>query len=206
MPRKGRTPGDLREACVAEALRIVEREGVESLSMREVARRLGVSHQAPYKHFASRDHILAEIVARAYGSFVEYLEAIPETDNPAEDMAEMGRRYVRYALTHPLQYRLMFESPLPEPRRHPEMMRRADRAFTLLRTCLKRMPDRWTNALGDDATDTDALFVWATLHGLASISRSSALHTLTLPDSVIENAVRDALIRIGVGIGVEGRS
>lgn len=171
--------------------------------MREVARRLGVSHQAPYKHFTSRDHILAEIVARAYGSFVEYLEAIPETDNPADDMAEMGRRYVRYAMTHPLQYRLMFESPLPEPSRHPEMMRRADRAFTLLRTCLERMPDRWTNRIGEDTLNTDALFVWATLHGLTSILRSSAIHTLDLPDSVIASAVRDTLIRIGVGIGVE---
>ena len=174
--------------------------------MREVSRRLGVSHQAPYKHFASRDHILAEIVERAYGSFVEYLEAIPETDNPAEDMAEMGRRYVKYALTHPLQYRLMFESPLPEPRRHPEMMRRADRAFTLLRTCLTRMPGRWTMSLGEDDIDTDALFVWATLHGLASVLRSSAIHTLQLPDSVIANAVRNTLIRIGVGIGVQERS
>ena len=173
--------------------------------MREVTRRLGVSHQAPYKHFASRDHILAEIVARAYGSFVAYLEEIPETTNPAEDMAEMGRRYVKYALTHPLQYRLMFESPLPEPSRHPEMMRRADRAFTLLRTCLKRIPDRWTSRLGGDDTDTDALFVWSTLHGLASILRSSALHTLELPDSVVASAVRDTLLRIGVAIGVDER-
>ena len=205
MPRKSRTPGELREACIAEALRIVEGAGVEALSMREVSRRLGVSHQAPYKHFASRDHILAEIVERAYGSFVEYLEAIPETDDPTEDMAEMGRRYMKYALTHPLQYRLMFESPLPEPRRHPEMMRRADRAFTLLRTCLKRMSERWTMSLGGAAIDTDALFVWATLHGLASILRSSALRTLELPDSVIANAVRDTLIRIGVGIGAQTR-
>ena len=56
--------GNLREACIAEAFRIIEDAGLEALSLREVARRLGVSHQAPYKHFPSRDHIVAEILAQ----------------------------------------------------------------------------------------------------------------------------------------------
>jgi AcrR family transcriptional regulator len=51
--------GDLREACVKQALEIIAKGGIDSLSLRDVARRLGVSHQAPYKHFPSRDHILA---------------------------------------------------------------------------------------------------------------------------------------------------
>ena len=56
----------MREACVEEALAIVGEAGLEALSLREVARRLHVSHQAPYKHFPSRDHILAEVVGRAF--------------------------------------------------------------------------------------------------------------------------------------------
>ncbi|MCG8692745.1 MAG: TetR/AcrR family transcriptional regulator, partial [Minwuiales bacterium] len=74
MAEKKPVPKDLREACVREALAIIDTSGVEELSLREVARRLGVSHQAPYRHFPSRDHILAEIVTRAFESFARYLD------------------------------------------------------------------------------------------------------------------------------------
>lgn len=193
-------PRDLREACIVEALAIVEQSGVEHLSMREVARRLGVSHQAPYKHFASRDHILAEIVSRAYRNFIRHLSASPQTDDPAADMARMGQRYIRYAIDHPLQYRLMFESPLPEPSEHPEMMQQANRAFALLRDCLQRLP-RGNTDQADQAVDAAALFVWSTVHGLSGVLRSAVVHTLQLPDAVLADAVNSTLAHIGRAIG-----
>gem|GEM_PF-1537080 len=136
-------PGDLREACIREALAIIEVGGVESLSLREVARRLGVSHQAPYKHFPDRDHILAEIVRRAFESFATYLDSRPLTGDPINDMHEMGMAYLRYARTHPLQYRLMFSTPLPDPAQHPQMMQSARHAFDLLQMPLICFSRRW---------------------------------------------------------------
>jgi AcrR family transcriptional regulator len=65
-PRHGT---ELPEACVTEALAIIRDVGIENLSLREVARRLGVSHQAPYRHFPSRDHLLAEVVDRCFRDF-----------------------------------------------------------------------------------------------------------------------------------------
>ncbi len=59
MPDK---PADLKEACIQAAREVIAEQGVESLSMRDVSRKLGVSHQAPYRHFPSRDHLLAEIM------------------------------------------------------------------------------------------------------------------------------------------------
>jgi len=117
---KART-GVLREDCVREALAIIEKVGVEGLSLRDVARRLKVSHQAPYKHFSSRDHVLAEIVSRAFASFAQYLDARPKSDDPHEDLAAMGRAYLEYANKRPVSYRLMFGTPLPEPGRNPEI-------------------------------------------------------------------------------------
>ena len=125
MPARKSRPTDLREACIREALAIIETSGVEQLSLRDVARRLGVSHQAPYKHFPSRDHILAEIVARAFEAFAAHLDARPRRADPYEDLREMGLAYVGYAREHPLQYRLMFGTPLPNPSQHPDMMDRA---------------------------------------------------------------------------------
>ncbi len=209
MSGKKAKPANLREACIREALSIIERSGVEELSLREVARRLGVSHQAPYKHFPSRDHILAEIVARAFESFAQHLDARPQTDDPDADLGEMGVAYLRYAQAHPLQYRLMFGTPLPDPRKHPEMMKKARHAFSLLRDGLRRLPSKRQGPEHQGPEQEaeilqDALFIWSTLHGLASLSGSSVLRTLDLPPELHESAISHTLLRIGTGIGKGG--
>ncbi len=183
-----------------EALAIIEEAGVEALSLRDVARRLGVSHQAPYKHFPSRDHLLAEIVARAFAAFARHLDARPRSEDPHQDLAAMGRAYLRYATEHPLQYRLMFGTPLPDPDQHPEMMRSAQHAFSLLRGCLVRMEGGRERDGATGAADLDALFVWSTMHGLASILHSCALDRLELPQGVLAAAVPNALRRIGAAL------
>lgn len=194
---------DLREACIQEALAIIETAGVEALSLRDISRRLGVSHQAPYKHFPSRDHILAEIVGRTFESFADYLDQCPKTGDPAHDLEAMGRAYLNYALLHPLQYRLMFGTPLPNPSQHPAMMRHAQHAFGLLRDCLSALHSgrqRPPQPNGLTAPTLDALFIWSTLHGLASLLHTRALETLALPDNVSDVAIEHALKRLGDAI------
>ncbi len=191
----------MREACIREALAIVERAGVEALSFREVSRRLGVSHQAPYKHFESRDHILAEIVSRAFDSFAAYLETRPLTGDPETDLGEMGRAYFRYALQHPLQYRLMFGTPLPSPEEHPGMMEKARYAFSLLRKAIAHLPMPSGEERDRNRIDHDALFVWSTIHGLSTILESHAVETLELSPDMLEAAIPEALRRIGAALG-----
>ena len=77
----------LRDECVNEGLSIIAEGGVEALNLREIARRLNVSHQAPYKHFPSRDHVLAEIVSRAFAAFASRLDARPRSSDPHEDLS-----------------------------------------------------------------------------------------------------------------------
>jgi AcrR family transcriptional regulator len=84
---------DLREDCLTEAASIIAERGLEVLSLREVARRLGVSHQAPYKHFESRDHILAELTIRAPRSFAAKLEAREHHEDHFADLEAVGRAY-----------------------------------------------------------------------------------------------------------------
>ena len=184
----------LREACVAEALTIITSEGVEKLSLREVARRLGVSHQAPYKHFPSREHILAEIVARAFADFGRRLSAHEISDDPDLDMGKMGRAYLDYASSQPLEYRLMFSTPLPDAEQHPGMMKEAKRAFALLCDGLRRKAELKKHHVSDEEITLDALFIWSGLHGLASISSSSAIATLGLDPKLLE-ASKDRMLR-----------
>lgn len=196
MPQKKSNYPDLREACIIEAINIIETDGIESLSMREVSRRLGVSHQAPYKHFPSRDHILAEIVRRSFEAFADHLDNRPRTGEPYTDLGAMGYAYLDYAVNHPLRYRLMFGTALPDHKEHPAMMKQADHAFGLLRDAIAEM------RLARDP-HLDAMFVWSTMHGLASILQMQMIESMELPDSVIENAVAHILSRIGAGLGEE---
>jgi len=190
-------PKDLREACIAEAQRIVDKNGIENLSLREVARRLGVSHQAPYRHFPSRDHILAEIVSRAYTSFAEFLQNRPTNDDPDLDLGEMGKAYLEYARLHPLQYRLMFETPLPSPQKHPDMMRNAQYTFRLLFGGVAKLHESMYGDGPHRRTDFDALFIWFTLHGLSSAIQSHVMDTIELKPEVKNEMVQETFDRIG---------
>lgn len=175
---------DLAEACVREALAVIERSGVEALSLREVARRLGVSHQAPYRHFPSRDHLLAEIVRRSFQQLTDRLEARPPADDPHTDLTGLGRAYLEHAGRHPLAYRLMFGTPLPPAADHPAMASAARRAFDVVRCAVAALH------AGDDdrQVDVEALVVWGKVHGLASLPRVPAITMLTLAPEAVEAA------------------
>ena len=196
-------PQNVKEACIKEALAIVARDGIEHLSLREVARRLSISHQTPYRHFKSRDHLLAELVAHAYRDFANVLAAAANQPDPDQALAAMGIAYLDYAAREPLAYRLMFGTPLPPASDHPTMMSEARRGFDLLVHALTRrhaaISERATYAT-DDA-EHDAMFIWSTLHGFASIRSSSAFDTLEINHDHANAMIGHMLTRIGKGIG-----
>lgn len=197
MAARSHKSGDLREACVREALAIIAKGGIDKLSLRDVARRLGVSHQAPYKHFPSREHILAEVVGRAYAGFAAHLEQRPRDADPYVDLGNLGRSYLDYARKHPLHYQLMFGTPLPDPAEHPEMMAKAEHAFATLRDAIARLPGRPPDA----NDDLDALFTWAVVHGLASILQTRATQQLGIGKAKIAEATAHTLGRIAGALG-----
>ncbi len=192
MARKEKTE-NLREACIQEAMAIIEADGIEKLSMREVSRRLGVSHQAPYKHFESRDHILAEILKRSFEDFAQHMDARPHSDDPYTDLSAMGYAYLQYAADNPLQYRLMFSTPLPDPEQHPQMIEKAQHAFSLLRDVITKM-HLATNP------DFNALFVWSTIHGLASILQMQMFDKLAVSHHELQDMVHAVVSRIDTGL------
>ena len=188
---------DLKEACVEEAFRIIGEVGVECLSIREVARRLGVSHQASYKHFPSGDHLLAEIVRRTYVLFSEHLESRPRGHSPAEDLKFLGEAYVSFAMQHPLHYRLIFGAVLPDPSEHTEMMQEARKAFAILLEGVARLHGLDPAQKPARQTQLDALFIWASVHGLATILQTTALEEIGLGKLLLKDALPHSLECIG---------
>ncbi len=184
-----RTPAavvDLKEACVRAAHEVIAERGVEQLSLRDVARRLGVSHQAPYKHYPSRDHLLAEVIRRCFEAFARHLDAREHHDDPAAELGALGRQYLDHAAGHPLEYRLMFSTPWPDPAVHEALVKDAVHAFDVLRGVLRRLHGQ--GAAQRARVDLDALFIWSAMHGLASITGAQVMHHLALAPRVGEQA------------------
>ncbi len=180
---------NLREACIDQAIEIIELSGIEQLSFREVARRLGVSHQAPYKHFPSRDHILAAIVQRTYKDFASFLDEVPFDNRPEVELEALGNQYLKYALSNPLQYRLMFSTPLPDLATHPSMMDGAQHAYERLQRVIDRM------ALPVNSAH-NAMFAWSTIHGLASLLQAQVMAKVALTDEAVTVATKAVMAQI----------
>jgi AcrR family transcriptional regulator len=185
---------------VRAARQVIAERGIEHLSLRDVARRLGVSHQAPYKHFESRDHLLAEVIRRCFQHFARYLDERPRHESPEADLASLGQRYLRYAQRHRLEYRLMFGTTWPEPAVHPALVLDAVHAFDILRSVLRRLHE--AAPAQRKQVDLDALFIWSTLHGLSSIAQSDVMAHLRLGPGVVAGTPAHVMQRLSLSLRV----
>ncbi|MFF7761389.1 TetR/AcrR family transcriptional regulator [Streptomyces griseorubiginosus] len=93
--------GDLRRAILGAALAVIAAEGPAALSLRDLARRAGVSHAAPAHHFKDRTGLLTAIAAEGFGLLAAALKE-------AADLKDAGVRYVRFAREHPAHFQVMF--------------------------------------------------------------------------------------------------
>ena len=179
---------NLKEACVQAAHEFIAEKGIENLSMRDVARKLEVSHQAPYRHYPSKDHLLAAVIARCFRDFAGFLDARPNFESPEEDLAAMGQQYVTYASSHPLEYRLMFGTTWPDAAEDSELIRDSLHAFNVLRRVLERI--HGTSIAAREKVDLDAMFIWSNMHGLVTIMQSNVMRHLQLAPNVDKNVAQ----------------
>jgi AcrR family transcriptional regulator len=198
-PHRASTP-DLRDACVVAARQVIARQGIENLSLRDVARQLGVSHQAPYKHYPSRDHLLAEVMRRCFEGFAAHLDAREHFDDPQQDLESLGRQYIDYAMSRPLEYRLMFNTPWPATAEHPDLVRDAVHAFDVLRNVLHRL--HGNRASMRERVELDALFIWSTIHGLVGVMGGNCIDKLNLSPQVLAHTLEHVMQRVSAGLGL----
>ncbi|MCX5140770.1 TetR/AcrR family transcriptional regulator [Streptomyces sp. NBC_00338] len=156
--------GDLRRAVLSAALDVIRTEGPAVLSLRDLARRAGVSHAAPAHHFKDRTGLLTAIATEGYGLFADALADAP-------DLRERGVRYVRFATEHPAHFQVMFQPDLYRAD-DPELLAAKDRASGELRAGVARLPDA---GRGDDPR-LAGVAAWSLAHGFAGLLLSGNLN------------------------------
>lgn len=148
----------LRRQVLDASLLFIVQVGPDALSVREVARRAGVSHQAPYKHFADREAILAELVEEGFHSLAAALDVATPEDDPVARIAGTGQAYVLWALAHPGYLRLLFRPDLVDATAHPKAAAAGQAAWAHLDAVARAVP-------GDPEVNTALL--WSAVHGLS---------------------------------------
>ena len=151
----------LRRQVLDAAVAIAATSGPDAISMREVARLAGVSHQAPYHHFGDRAGIFAAISEEGFRFLAESIEA-----STTLGTAAMCEAYVHFALAPKGHFRVMMRNDLCSLENYPSALIQADRAFNALR-------NEVTVILGEDSNEDDAnahtAYMWSVAHGLATL-------------------------------------
>ena len=170
--------GDLRSAVLVAAAKMLEKEGLAGLSVRAAARRAGVSHNAPYRHFPDRDALLAALAAEGFRQLADALEG--------KTGRELGEAYVRFALERPQRFRLMFGGQLTIAK-HPALRDVALKTFAGLSGALAAR-------VGDAPGARDAsIAAWALVHGLAQLLLGDRIAAAARQGRAEEQFIRDVL-------------
>ncbi|MCX4973837.1 TetR/AcrR family transcriptional regulator [Streptomyces sp. NBC_00620] len=155
--------GDLRRAILNTALDVISADGPSALSMRDLARRAGVSHAAPAHHFKDRTGLLTAIAAEGYGLLAATLAQ-------AADLKDAGVHYVRFAREHPAHFQVMFT---------PELLRANDLELTTARTLAGERLRTAVSGVPPEGRGTDprlaGVAAWSLAHGFATLLLSHNL-------------------------------
>lgn len=155
--------GDLRRQLLEEAGDVLESAGPDALTLRGLARRLGVSHAAPGHHFADRGALLVELAAQGHQQLQAAMRDRLESQPDEEPTVAIGEGYLDFALAHPQRFRLMFAGVADlSPSDSPSFAEAAGASFaTLVKT---------TTGTADPQVDaTRWMAAWALVHGLATL-------------------------------------
>jgi len=171
-PRKKRVGqyhhGDLRRALIDQALRTIEQEGAEALTLRGVGEALGVSRTALYRHFSNKQALVAAVAGEGFRALrLALTDAWDRQGHGRAGLEAMGLAYIRFAVDHSSHYRVMFGRFVESCARDQDLIEAAKAAFqALVDALIERQQDGQTRR--DDPL-LQARFVWSVVHGVAML-------------------------------------
>lgn len=152
--------GDLKRALLDAAMEMLDAEGADGVGLREVARRVGVSASAPYRHFRSRQALLEAVATEGFRRFSTMMEAKEHDFPEAEQFPAMAEAYVRFAVVQPALFRLMFSRQI-DKQGNKQLHEAAVAAYaSLAKAAAREVPD---------APSEGAVIAWSFVHGLSML-------------------------------------
>jgi AcrR family transcriptional regulator len=160
--------GNLREALLEAALALIAEVGPAGFTLREVARRAGVSHNAPYRHFADKDALLAAVATQGFHELnAAMLEAAAREETELGKLKQSGFAYIAFAMRRPEHFSVMFDIPALKAS-SPECMQAGEEAFVTLVGFVESSWKERHQTIGDPVQH--ALAAWSLVHGIAKLA------------------------------------
>lgn len=182
--------GDLRNALIDAAVVILNKQGVEALSLRAIARAVGVSQTAPYRHFGSRDDLIAAVAQDGFTRLAQALrEAAKQAGSDArERVIQQGCAYALFALAHPGHFRVMFGDGIEDVKIRARSLTAGLVAFQELLSGIQLLQQQKVIRAGNPMHM--AVPAWTMIHGFATLMVNRLLPLSDPPAKAIEAQVR----------------
>ncbi len=186
MPRsKPYHHGNLRECLLAAGVEMIAEAGPSGFNLREVARRAGVSHNAPYRHFRDKEELLAEVAAQGFRELnAAMLEDAATESTPLGKLKRAGYAYVAFALRRPEHFAAMFDAPALDT--NPACNQAGAEAFATLVGFITLCQQEGQMPEGE--TEGKTLFAWSLVHGIAKLAVTNRL-PFRSPDRILQFAI-----------------
>lgn len=183
-PARNYHHGDLRTALVEAAEAVLTERGVEGFTLRECARRAGVSHAAPAHHFKDAKGLLTEVAALGFERLTRAeREARDAEADPKNRLLGTGIGYVRFAIEHPAQFQLMFQKGLVD-HANERMAKASGAAFQVFIEAYSEMyGTTFPSGIYKD-TDPSVMREWALVHGFATLAVQGQLGPTRTPSDI----------------------
>lgn len=161
--------GDLKNALIEAGADILAKDGVSGLSLRKVAHKAGVSHTAPYAHFADKQALIAAISTDGYRRLYEALVATTQqyADDPARQLIEGAWAYVQFALNDTAYFKITLSGAIEKEKDYPAFVEVSQRSFALVVQIVEAC--QRARVLKPGPADVIAVGVWSLIHGFVSL-------------------------------------
>ena len=161
--------GDLKNALIQAGIKILSTEGLAALSLRKVAQRAGVSHAAPYAHFADKQAMVAAISTAGYRQLYDRLESavMKYQDDPLRQLVEAAWAYLQFAIREPAHFKLTLSGVVEKEQDYPAFVEMTGKAFRLLVQLTESCQQ--AGILRPGPPEQAAISVWSLVHGFASL-------------------------------------
>ena len=195
--------GDLRAALLAAALEIIEDTGPQGLTIREVARRAGVSHAAPYRHFTDKDELILAVVEQGFELMHTTMmaEKAAAGPDPLDQFAASGMAYLNFSMRYPAYYRVMFSGDLLNSTGHESLQHTSSAAFTQMLEDIEICQKLKILRAGDPMLQ--AIAILSSVHGFSTLANDNRIGYLVGDNYSIEQVRDFVMASIFQGLGVQ---
>src|SRR5512139_1770343 len=161
--------GDLKNALIKAGADLLSKEGASALSLRKVAQKAGVSHAAPYAHFADKQALIAAISTEGYRDLYDRIALVAERyrADPVGRLVESSWAYVQYALDEPDHFKVTLSGMIEKEQDYPAFVETAQRTFGLVVEIVGQCQQ--AGVLRKGLPDLTAVSNWSLIHGFATL-------------------------------------